>query len=466
MFLERLDRVRKTIGFRLALAYCALFVISTTLLFGLAYVLLGRTLAELDRDSLRVEVAELAHHYEVEGLEGLKRAVAAETDPFFVRLADARNATVWVVHPEQWAMFDLSGITEVTGAGSVIRVVANDQRDYVLEIVVKRLTDGSLLEVGKSTVSRQAILKGFVRIVGAVMIPIVLLGTLGGGLLAARALRPVRQLIQTVKAIESGAMHVRVPSRRTGDELDELGTLFNRMVDKIGALISAMRNALDNVAHDLRTPMTRLRGIGEIALRSDRGADAYREALLDCLEESDQILVMLDTLMDISEAETGTLKLNPEATNLSLVVEDAIDLYRHVAEEKAVAISRTVPKEIWVTADRSRMRQVVANLVDNAIKYTPGGGRITLRVSEEQDAAVITVEDTGIGMGADALPRIWDRLYRADPSRSQRGLGLGLSLVKAVVQAHGGEVDVLSAPGVGSVFTIRLPHRLALSVVP
>lgn len=468
MFSGRLDRVRKTIGFRLALGYGAFFVICITLLLGLTYVLLARSLAELDRGSLRMELAELAHEYETEGLEGLKRGVAAEAQSFFVRLADARNATMWVEHPEQWAMFDLSGLADAktTEAGSVIRVAANERREDVLEIVEKRLTDGSFLEVGKSTASRQVILKSFVKILGAVMIPVVLLVTLGSGLLAARALKPIRQLVQTIKAIASGAMDVRVPSRQTGDELDELGTLFNGMVDKIGALMSAMRGALDSVAHDLRTPMTRLRGIGEIALQLDRGADAYREALLDCLEESEQILVMLETLMDISEAETGTLRLNREATNLSLVVEDAIDLYLHVAEEKEVAISTTIPKEIWVTADRTRMRQVVANLVDNAIKYTPGGGRIALKVSEERNAAVLTVEDTGIGMVADELPRIWGRLYRADPSRSQRGLGLGLSLVKAVVEAHGGEVAVSSAPDVGSVFTIRLPHRLTLPVDP
>lgn len=180
---------------------------------------------------------------------------------------------------------------------------------------------------------------------------------------------------------------------------------------------------------------------------------------MDCLEEADQILVMLNTLMDISEAETGALKLNREATNLSLVVENAIDLYQHVAEEKALAVSATVPKEIWLTADRNRMRQVLANLLDNAIKHTPGGGRIEIRASEEQETAVITVEDTGIGMAPDELPKIWDRLYRADQSRSQHGLGLGLSLVKAVVQAHGGRVEVSSAPGVGSIFTIRLPMR-------
>lgn len=271
MFLESLDQARKTIGFRLAVGYCGFPVMSTVLLFGLAHFLLARSLTQFDRDSLRMEVSELAHQYHANGLEGLKRAVEAEAQSFFVRLADARNATLWVEHPEHWAMFDLSRLAEAkrTELEAVIRVTGNDEGD-MLEIVSMRLTDGSFLEVGKSTAPRQDILKRSARIAGAVMIPVVLLGALGGGLLAARALKRIRQLIQTVKAIDSGAMDVRVPVRRTGDELDELGTLFNSMVDKLAALISGMRGALDSVAHDLRTPMTRLRGIGEIGIRAPK----------------------------------------------------------------------------------------------------------------------------------------------------------------------------------------------------
>lgn len=465
MYSGSLDRVRKAIGFRLALGYSTFFIVTSVLLFGLAHILLTKSLVQYDRHSLHMEVAELAHHYHTNGLEGVKRAVAALTpESFFVRVADARNVTAWIEHPAQWAMFDLGQLTrgEIAGFGSVIHVPEKDQAGKdVLEIVSQRLSDGALLQVGKSTASRRAALDRSAKIAGGVMIPVVLLGILGGAFLAARALKPIRQLIHTVRAIESGAMEVRVPTRGTGDELDELGTLFNRMLNKIAILISGMRGALDSVAHDLRTPMARLRGIAEIALRSEQRQEAYREALADCLEESDQVLVMLNTLMDISEAETGTLKLNLEVTNISSVIENTVQLYQHVAEEKSIAVSTSGPKGIWLTADRNRMQQVLANLLDNAIKYTAPDGRINIKVYKEQDAGVIDIEDSGIGMAPDELPKIWGRLYRADPSRSQRGLGLGLSLVKAVVQAHGGHVEVSSTVGIGSVFTIRLPGALA-----
>jgi signal transduction histidine kinase len=169
------------------------------------------------------------------------------------------------------------------------------------------------------------------------------------------------------------------------------------------------------------------------------------------------MLTMLNTLMDISEAETGAMKLRFEAVNISAVMEGAVELYRHVAEEKEVELRVAAPEELFLTADRNRMEQVLANLVDNAIKYTPSGGTIDLEAFRREQQAVITIKDTGIGIAPEEAPKIWGRLYRGDQSRSQRGLGLGLCLVKAVVQAHQGRIEVSSEPGVGSLFTLYLP---------
>ncbi|HEV2984761.1 MAG TPA: HAMP domain-containing sensor histidine kinase, partial [Vicinamibacterales bacterium] len=186
--------------------------------------------------------------------------------------------------------------------------------------------------------------------------------------------------------------------------------------------------------------------------------DRYREALADCVEESDRVLVMLNTLMDISEAESGTMQLQREPVALSEVVARAVDLYRDVADAKGVALLADAPGDIVVTADRTRLEQVAANLIDNALKYTPAGGRVDVEVGREGDVALLRVRDTGTGIPHDELPRIFDRLFRGDTSRAERGLGLGLSLVKAVVEAHGGTVRVESEPGRGSVFTVRLPQ--------
>ena len=278
------------------------------------------------------------------------------------------------------------------------------------------------------------------------------------------ALRPLRQIIDTVRAIDAGALSARVPRRQTGDELDELGGLFNNMLDRIATLITGMRGALDTVAHDLRTPIARLRSVAELALRSDQRLETLQQALADCIEESDQLLTMLNTLMDISEAETGTLKLALEPVNVASIVEAAVDLYRHVAEDKRIVVSTAADPALWLMADRSRMRQVLANLLDNAIKYTPMGGRVDIEAVLQQNLAVISVRDTGIGVMAHEVPRIWDRLYRGAHSRSERGLGLGLSLVRAIVMAHGGRIDVSNGPGGGAIFTIQLPVSSSAAV--
>lgn len=457
------DIFRKSIGLRLALWFSVFFVLGNVVLFGLSYFLLSDSLRRRDRDSLEVRLQQLAAQYQSSDLAGLKKALSLEarlrrSKPFFVRIAGPNNALVFMELPDEWSDFNLEQIAhaEVAAPGSLTRVSSQDG-DEVLEIAAARLHDGTILQVGKTTEERSEFLQLFISAVAVAAIPVVGFGVLGQALLGIRALRPIRELIRTVQAIQSGAMTVRVPTRQRGDELDELSVLFNGMLDKISQLLQAMRGALDNVAHDLRTPVTRLRGIAELALRSDQDAAGSHAALADCVEESDHLLRMLNALMDISEAQAGALKLNLERVNVALLLEDTVDLYQHVAEEKDLRLSAAARQNLWLMADRVRLRQAVANLLDNATKYTPQGGQVELNARAENGSVMITVTDTGTGINPDDLPKVWDRLYRADQSRSERGLGLGLSLVKAVVEAHKGHVEAESRPGSGSTFRIVLP---------
>jgi signal transduction histidine kinase len=278
-----------------------------------------------------------------------------------------------------------------------------------------------------------------------------------GTLLSQRALHPLREMIATVESIQAGKMSSRVPASGTGDELDELAQLFNAMLEQIEKLIKGMQDSLDIVAHDLRTPITRLRATAETALQSASSTETYREALADCMEETEQILSILETLMDISEAQTGAMKLRPEKVKVQKLIEDSVDLYRYVAEDRGLVIESTCPEDLYVNVDSRRIRQALANLVDNAVKYTQRGGKISLQAIQNNGEAIISVSDTGSGIPSEELTKIWERLYRSDNSQSIKGIGLGLSLVRAIIQSHGGEVEVKSEVNKGSIFTIHLP---------
>jgi signal transduction histidine kinase len=209
----------------------------------------------------------------------------------------------------------------------------------------------------------------------------------------------------------------------------------------------------------LRTPLTRLRGVAELALEDESNQQACRDALLDAMEESDRVLTMLNTLMDISEAETGLMKLDLQPVRLDEVVRDATELFEFVAQEKSITVLTALSPDLIVRADRNRLRQVLVNLLDNAIKYSAPGDRVEISAEPPADEVVITVTDTGAGIPAEEISRIWERLYRGDKSRSQRGLGLGLSLVQAIIKAHGGRIEVQSTVGKGSSFVIHLPKH-------
>lgn len=464
MFLKHLGRIKGKINFRLAALYTIVFILSSFLLFGLIYLFLSSALKKEDYNSIRLKLLELWASYEVEGIESLRRQVSLEKllgDRRFsmVRVADRYNSTLFLVVPEPWTSVTVSRLRQIyTGpAGTIVKISAGGV-SYYIETASLRLPDGNLLQVGMNVGDRVSALKRFREIFAFVMIPFALMSFLGGTYLAARSLRPLRSLTSAVRTIiETGKVESRIPPSGTGDELDELVRLFNRMLEKIERLVEGMRDALDSVAHDLRTPMTRLRGSAESALQSPEDKEQLKNALVESMEEADAVLSMLNALMDISEAETGAMRLDRKKVNLTRIIEDIAGLYQYIAEQKAITLSVDAPPDVSVSVDVTKIRQVLANLLENAVKYTPERGEVVIGISSDTTTATIFVKDTGEGIPKGEMERVWERHYRGLHGRSSPGLGLGLSFVKAIVEAHNGSVGVKSKQGEGTEFSFTLP---------
>jgi heavy metal sensor kinase len=465
MLFDKLLRIRRTLAFRLTVWYAAIFTVSSLLAFFFFYLQIASILRERTDEDLLDDIGEFSALLAAKGIEEVKQTMIleAKTDgekDVFYRLLSTDGKELGSSELFFWGQLSVNqaALQRIAkDAKPVLETLTIEGRRHKARTVYAPIGPGTILQIGMSLEDNDEFLAEFREIFGATIAVVMVLAGLLGWFMAKRALKNVEEVTRTARAISASDLGQRVPVTGRAEEIDRLATTFNDMLDRIQALITETKEMTENIAHDLRSPITRIRGMAEIALTTGKAIDEYEAAAASTVEDCDRLLEMINTMLYISQTEATAGKLATEEVDITGVVRDACELFQPVAEDKGVDLVVEIGTDLRVRGVLQGLQRMLANLIDNALNYTPSAGTVTVSVSGDEKLGIIAVKDTGIGISPDELPHIFRRFYRCDQSRSRPGTGLGLTLVEAIVHAHRGQIAVTSIPNVGTTFTVILP---------
>jgi heavy metal sensor kinase len=460
----------RSLSFRLVTWYAGVLTIVFILLGVLTLLFLRHYLEAnlLDIQARRArQIADtLVIHAGGGDKEALGRQVEAlyspETNDRFIRITRADGPVMYVSGAPKDMRFDPALVPALpANVASDARKVALSGGSLLVAAQAVRTPDGTLyrVEVGTSGASSEATLE-HVLLMLAIGLPIAVAVAVGGGfVLVRRALRPVDRIAGKAEVITQHNLRERLPVVNSGDEIERLSVALNRMIARLEDAVNGSKQFVADASHELRTPLTVMRGELEGLAQDTHLRNETRESLGSVLEEVERLREIVEGLLALSRLDVGEPPAEWARFDLAALAASTAEQMSLLAEDKNLTVTCESSGEVTVEADRARIKQVVVNLLDNAIKYTPRGGRIGLRVAREDGYAVLDVTDNGIGIPAAAVARVFNRFYRVDESRSreQGGAGLGLAIVKSICAAHGAQVEVMSTPGKGSRFRVRQP---------
>ena len=466
MSFQKISNFSHTLAFRLTLWYAGMFMVSTLLLMMFFYHYIAtQILGELDTQ-LQEEIVEFQSILKEGGLPQVKLylvvEVESEAEDTFFRLLSISDGKEIAVETN-FSLTDRSLLNDIvasfkTVGTDIIQTITMPGYPNKLRIVTGRIGENLALQVGTSFVHDEKVLALFKRLAFFVVVPLLVLSAIIGWFLARRALEDVEEVTLTAEKIAGGDYNQRVRLKRNVWEVQKLADTFNLMLDRIQALIKAMKEVTDNIAHDLRSPLTRIRGQAERVIIGNSTPETFHETAASTIEECDNLIDMINTMLDITEAEAGVGQTDLETVAMNNLVRAACELFEPVAKEKNIRLITDLPEnQIYIRADKHKLQRLVTNLLENSIKYNRPGGAVTISASIKDQWLYLRVDDTGPGIPGPDLDKIFDRFYRCDVSRSEPGLGLGLSLAKAIAEAAGGDITVESKIDQGSRFTVRWP---------
>jgi heavy metal sensor kinase len=467
MSLKKLLNLRRTLAFRLTIWYAGIFLLSAAAAFSAFYYLITTAIRGRTDQELLAEVRSFSSLMALQGIEAVKRQALLES-----HAAGEKQIFIQLVYPDG-RLFSSSNMSYFHNIPVSVEAISRmlDQKApffatvsspdhrHEIRVVYALLGPGLIIHLGQSMDDLTRFIEAFQRIFFGTMAALFALAVVFGWFMARRALAGVENLTRTARRIADDAqLAERVPVGTGGDEIDQLAATFNRMLDRIQGLVNGIKEMTDNIAHDLKSPITRIRGQAEVALTSRGAADEYETMAASAIEECDRLLEMINTMLFISRAEAGVAKPDFKEMDLGAVVRTACELFKSLAEDKQITLSCKAPDQLAFSGDVRLIQRMLGNLLDNAIKYTPEGGAVSVSLQAGIDrSASIAVRDSGMGISEKDRPHIFERFYRGDPSRSLPGAGLGLSFARAVARAHGGDIRVADGVPSGSTFTVVLP---------
>lgn len=385
------------------------------------------------------------------------KAISHTHRGFYVRLFDENRELKWTSKNAPTYLFP-EYVLDTVGeplSYDVYRIIhLHPNKIGIPRWTIRVATSYKLLE---NEVSRLTELMMWVGVI------VVVLSPAGGYWLAGRATRPLKNIIETTSQLHPDQLYQRLPLRGTRDELDKLSLTINGFLDRIAKYISDNREFTANAAHELRSPLTAIQSSIEVALNSERSAEEYKDLICVILDQCSDLRILVNQLLLLAESDAGTLNTAGEPFDLQKVVLRALDMFQGVAEVRGMTLHFESDEPLIVPGDSSRLRQVVNNLIDNAMKFSPDGTRVDveLHLDPETNEAVLRVSDQGMGIEECDKPHLFDRFFRGDKARSRekwtKGTGLGLSICEAIVSAHQGRIDVVNNPTCGCTFIVRLP---------
>jgi heavy metal sensor kinase len=465
MFSNKPSTATRTVVARLTWRYLLICSIFCVAVFTLVSVRLKSSAFKRIDHVLADELNEFANLYREEGMPGLTEEFSREiratgAEELFCRLISLQGQVLLASDLSRWEGLDeqLADLRPDTPGIIRLDTIYPGKHPLNARVASVHIEGAGILQLGMTLERENSSHQRTRRILAGASLMMILLSTCAGLLIARQAMAGVRRVTDTVSGIRRDNLSHRVPPGNEGLEINELAEAFNRMLQRIEMLIREIKDVSDNVAHDLRSPITRMRGIAETTLTGPQDVDNYREMGLTILEECDRLTEIINTMLEIARSESGVLEMARAEVDFTELLNGALELFRPVAEEKNIQLTADLPEHpLMVLGDKSRLQRVIANLLDNALKYTPDGGSVLLTALRSEHAIEISIRDSGIGLEPQEARRIFERFYRCEKSRSTPGNGLGLSLAKSIVVAHGGKLDVESVPNIGSTFTIKLP---------